>query len=141
MFQDIVDVRQIRFPLPVLSLALAKAPAVLGLVREPLEILRCEPVSLDPPSLRAVFRPGQGAEPVSLLLSAPALAAALIAYCKLISLPISRNADKRLVLAREWVTLETELRCPVPSPTASVSPSGVPVLASSGVPVLASSQM
>lgn len=116
MFQDIVDVRQIRFPLPVLSLALASAPVVLGLAQEPAEILRCEPLSQDPPSLRAVFRPGPDAEPVSQVLLAPALAAALIAYCRLIGLPISRAADKRLLLNREWITLETELRCPVPAP-------------------------
>ena len=115
MFQDIVDVRQIRFPLPVLALALAGAPAVLGLAREPAEILRCEPVSQDPPGLRVVFRPQPGAEPVAQVLFAPALAAALIAYCKLIGLPVSRNADKRLLLGREWITLETELRCPVPA--------------------------
>lgn len=115
MIQDIVDVRQIRFPLSVLSRALAGAPAILGLAREPFEILRCEPVSQDPPSLRVVFRPGPGAEPVLQILYAAALAAALIAYCKMIGLPISRSADKRLILAQEWVTLETELRCPIPA--------------------------
>lgn len=131
MFQDIVDVRQIRFPLPVLSQALASAPAILGLTLEPLEILRCEPLSQDPPSLRVVLRPGAGAEPVSQILHAAALAAALIAYCKVIGLPISRSADKRLILGRDWITLETELRCPVPSPgrpgnlPPSLAPSGV----------------
>ena len=44
------------------------------------------------------------------------LAAALIAYCKLIGLPIARSANKRLLLTKEWITLETELRCPVPVP-------------------------
>lgn len=110
MRTEIQDLRRIRFPKEVLPLALAANPATLGLRVAPAEIEDIAVETRVPPALKVTFRPIQSSPCEQRTVGAPALAAALIAYCRHIRMPVSRTARKSIALDGSAVVLMTEYR-------------------------------